>query len=120
MILTSGRIVPNWILQLAFMLFDRNTTMAEVIEDIEDIAQDDLNETDHSKLSVEDALEIFKKFNEIYPDYEDMLDEFFEKHGLGDDGYGGSDDDGDDDVPDGPEDNALYPAKYEELRNVSV
>lgn len=117
MILTSGRIVPNWILQLAFMQFDSNTTVAEVITDIEDIVQDELNKTARSRLSVEDALEVFKKFNDIQPDYEDVLDEFFEKHGLGHDEYDGDDDeDGGDVAPDSPEDNALHPEKYEELK----
>lgn len=114
MILTSGRIVPNWILRLAFGLFNTNTTMAEVIEDIENIAEDELNEASHSKLSVEDALEIFKKFNDIQPDHEDMLDEFFEKHGLGPDEYDDDDDDNDD-VPEDPEDNALHPKEFREV-----
>ena len=120
MILTSGRVVPNWILQLAFMQFGEATTMADVINDIEAIVQDELNETDRNRLSVKDALEIFKKFNEIQPDYEDMLDEFFEEHGLGHDEYDGRDDDGEDDAPDGPVDNALCPAKYEESRSVGA
>ena len=104
MILTSGRVVPNWILQLAFIQFDEAITVAEVIEDIENIAQDELNETSHSKLSAEDALEVFKKFNEIQPDYESMQDEFFEKHGLGHDEYDGDDDN----EPSGPEDGMLH------------
>ena len=103
MILTSGRIIPNWILQLAFIEFDEVTTMADVIKDIEDIMQDELNVTDHSKLSTKDALEIFGKFNVILPDYESMLCEFFEKHDLGPDEYDGDDDD-DNDEPSGPED----------------
>lgn len=107
MILTSGRIVPNWILQSAFELFEKDSDLREVILDLDGILDDEQNETDRGTLSVEDALEIYKKFNSIYSDYEDMLDEFFEKHGLGHDEYDGDDDDDDaDDEPDGPEDNA--------------
>jgi len=84
--------------------------MADLITDIEGIMRDELNETNRSKLSIEDALEIFGKFNEIWPDYEDVLDEFFEKHGLGDDEYSGDDDDDEDDgndEPGGPENNTV-------------
>jgi len=108
LILESGRVVPNWILQLAFELFNNDTTMADLITDIETIMRDELNEADHSKLSTVDALGVLKKFNEIWPDYEDMLDEFFEKHGLGDDEYSGDDDDDENDgndEPGGPENN---------------
>jgi len=122
MILTSGRVVPNWILRLAFKIFHEDTSTADLIKDIEDIVQDDLNVTDRSGLSVEDALEVFGKFSEIWPDYEDMLDEFFEEHGLGRDEYDGDDDDeGDDDDDDeqgGPENGVPCeePGTYREVR----
>jgi len=103
--LASGRIIPNWILQLSFRLFDDNTTMTEVIEDIEDIMRDELNVTDRSGLSLEDALEVYKKFNEIQIDYDNVLEDFFEKHGLGHDEYDGDDDDDDGDDGDDDDDN---------------
>ena len=98
------------------MLFDDNTTTAEVIEDIEDIVQDEINVTDHSKLSIEDALEVYKKFNEIQSDYDDMLYEFFEKHDLGPDEYDG------DNEPEGPEDNTVYeePRTHRDLARAKV
>jgi len=117
MILTSGRVIPNWILQLAFEIFNKDTTMADLIKDIEDIVQDELDEAERNKLSAEDALEIFKRFNEIQPDYEDMLDEFFEKHGLGYDEFDDDDDD-DDDEQGGPENGVPCeePGTYREVR----
>lgn len=114
MILTSGRVIPNWILQMAFMQFGESTTMAEVIEDVNDIMEDGLNKTEHSKLFVDDALEVFKKFNEIRPDYEDMLDEFFEDHGLGHDEYDGNDNDDDDDNGDNDDDGGNAPDDSED------
>jgi len=134
MILTSGRIIPNWIIHVAFEMFNEDTTMADIIEDMEDILQDELNMTDHSKLSAKDALEIFGKFNKIWSDYEDMLYEFFEKHGLGDDEYDGYDDDNDNDdndnddndddyvEPDDPEDNvpSEEPKTYRDLTRAEV
>ncbi len=105
MILKSGRIIPNWILRSAFELYNKDTPMSELIIDIEEMIQDELNETDHSKLSTRDAFEIYGKVNEIWPDYEFMLDEFFEKHDLGEDEYEGGDDDNDDGDDDNEDDN---------------
>jgi len=108
MILASGRVIPNWILQESFELFGKSSEISEIIEDIECISKVDWNTADNSKLSAEDALEVFKKFNDILEDYDDMQDDFFEKNGLGHDEFdndGGDDDN--EDAPDSPEDNAL-------------
>jgi hypothetical protein len=92
MLLKSGRIVPNWILQLAFVTFDQfGEDMGEVVEDLNTILQDKSNTTSHDALSQDDAFELYKKFNEMQDEFDDILLGFLEKNGLGPDEF---DDDG--------------------------
>lgn len=98
MILKSGRIIPNCILNEAFKAYSRDQGDDEARREI-DWAFDEFDDLtiDRSHVSDEDLDEVIDKFEEIIEEFWDLMDDFFERNGLGDDGWGGGNDDNNDD-----------------------
>jgi hypothetical protein len=98
MILKSGRIIPNFILYEAFKSYSRDQDDDEARREIDY----GLNELEgitvaRGDISDDDLDEVVDKFEEIIEDFWKLMDDFFERHGLGDDGWGGGNDDNNDD-----------------------
>ena len=107
MILKSCRIIPNWILDEAFKSYYRNQDDEEARKEIDSaLCEAEDVKVDRSNISEEDLEEVVDKFEEIIEEFWDLMDDFFEKHGLGDDGWGGGNDDDNDDKNDDDEDDS--------------